>query len=159
MVKMKRLDSEILREVGALSRNIQTTTDGRFKKDGLKKGQYIFITRICENEGISLVELTQLLKVDKTTTTKAVQKLIDAGFIEKKRDSLDKRIWNLYPRMKAVGLYPLIIAEENRNIGTCYNGFDEEEMETVCRLIKKMRGNLEAHRRCDGGETADDTDR
>lgn len=32
-----------------------------------------------------------MLKVDKTTTTKAVQKLIELGYINKEQDESDKR--------------------------------------------------------------------
>lgn len=141
---MSLLESMILREIGAISRSIQTRTDVRFRDAGLQKGQFIFVTRICENPGINLVDLTQLLKVDKTTTTKAVKKLLEAGFIDRRKDSEDLRMWNLYPLKKALDLYPAIIAEENRNIDICYASLTEEEAAEVYRLIRKMRENLDA---------------
>ncbi|WP_376774609.1 MarR family winged helix-turn-helix transcriptional regulator [Clostridium thailandense] len=89
---MKTLDSHILREIGTLFRCIHSISDIKFKEINLQKGQFIFLTRICENQGINQIDLSNLLKVDKTTTTKAIQKLIEAGYIEKKRDDNDKRI-------------------------------------------------------------------
>jgi len=139
---MSLLKNNILREVGALSRCIQTVSDTRFRKYGLQKGQFIFITRICENEGINLIDLTQMLNVDKATTTKAVQKLIEAGFIEKKHDSTDKRMWNLYPKQKLIELYPLIITEENKNIEICFETLSEDEKLLAYQCIKKMRDSL-----------------
>jgi DNA-binding MarR family transcriptional regulator len=139
------LESNILREVGALSRSVQTISDTRFRKHCLQKGQFIFITRIFENVGINLIDLTQMLNVDKTTTTKAVQKLIQTGFIEKKRDNADKRMWNLYPKQKLIELYPLIIAEENKNIRICFETLSEDEKVLVYQCIKKMRDNLDKY--------------
>lgn len=143
MVTIKKLGSDILREIGTLSRSIHSISDLRFKELKLQKGQFTFLTRICENQGISLVNLSDLLKVDKTTTTKAIQKLIEAGYIDKKRDDFDKRIWRLFPREKALEIYSFIIDEENRNIEICFADMSAEEKILVRKLIKKMSGNIE----------------
>ena len=139
------LNSDILREIGALSRCINSINDVKFKEINLQKGQFTFLTRICENHGINLIDLSNLLKVDKTTTTKAVQKLIEAGYIHKERDAVDKRIWRLYPMEKAQEVYAFIIDEENRSIEICLNNFTSEEKDLVNNLVKKMRENIENH--------------
>jgi DNA-binding MarR family transcriptional regulator len=70
---VKKLDSCLLREIGVLLRVIHYVSDVKYKELKLQKGQFTFLTRICENPGISFVELSNMLKVDKTTTTKAVK--------------------------------------------------------------------------------------
>lgn len=141
---IKDLDSHILREIGALSRCIHSISDLKFKEINLQKGQFTFLTRICENQGINQIDLSNLLKVDKTTTTKAIQKLIEAGYINKKRDDIDKRMWRLYPKKKALEVYTFIIEEENRNIEVCFKNFNSNEKELVSKLVKKMRENIES---------------
>ena len=54
------------------------------KSINLEKGQYQFLTRIKENPGINQKKLSSLLLVDKTTTAKAVNKLVAKGYINKK---------------------------------------------------------------------------
>jgi len=142
-VIIKDLNNYILREIGTLSRCIHSISDIKFKELGIQKGQFIFLTRICENQGINLVDLSSLLKVDKTTTTKVVQKLIAEGFILKERDIEDKRMWRLFPENKALNAYEEIIEEENRNIDICFYNFSEEEKNTVYKLIKRMSENIE----------------
>ena len=66
------MNSDILREIGTLSRCIHFISDVKFKEISLQKGQFTFLTRICENQGINQIDLSNLLKVDKTTTTKAI---------------------------------------------------------------------------------------
>ncbi|MCD2347132.1 MarR family transcriptional regulator [Clostridium guangxiense] len=128
-----------------MSRCISYISDLKFKELKLQKGQFTFLTRICENNGINQVDLSNLLKVDKTTTTKAIQKLIDAGYIYKEKDEIDKRMWRLYPKKKALETYSVIIDEENRNIGVCFDKFSEKEKELVYELVKKMRKNIESN--------------
>ncbi|WP_349675072.1 MarR family winged helix-turn-helix transcriptional regulator [Clostridium drakei] len=127
-----------------MSRCIHSISDLKFKEINLQKGQFTFLTRICENQGINQIDLSNLLKVDKTTTTKAIQKLIEAGYIDKKRDDIDKRMWRLYPKEKALEVYTFIIEEENRNIEACFKNFNSEEKELVSKLVKKMRENIES---------------
>lgn len=126
-----------------LSRCIHAISDTKFKRLDLQKGQFIFLTRVCENPGINHVELANLLKADKTTTTKAIQKLIDAGYIRKARDDQDKRMWRLYPEQKGLATYDLVIDEENHNIRVCFNQLTEEEKEQALYLVQKMRENVE----------------
>ena len=54
-------------------------------------------------------ELSQLLMVDKTTTSKVVQKLIVEGLVNKDQDPLDKRSYHLNPTLKTEEVYETII--------------------------------------------------
>ncbi|MCI4866434.1 MarR family transcriptional regulator [Clostridioides difficile] len=140
---IKTLDSNILREVGTLSRAVNSINDIKYKELKLQKGQFTFLTRVCENPGINLVELSNMLKVDKATTTKAIQKLIKAGYIDKKQDKFDKRGYNLTPTDKSLEVYELIIEEENRSIEICFDNFTDEEKKVVTKLLEKMSKNVE----------------
>ncbi|WP_096401816.1 MarR family transcriptional regulator [Fusobacterium varium] len=140
---MKRLNSEILRKIGTLSRAIHSVSDIKYRELFLQKGQFIFLTRICENQGINFRELSRILAVDKSTTTKAVKKLIEAGYLNKEQDEKDKREYKLYPTKKALEVYELIIEEENRNIEICMEGLSKKEREIAENLLEKMSVNAE----------------
>jgi DNA-binding MarR family transcriptional regulator len=119
-------------------------SDLKFKQYHLQKGQFIFLTRICENQGINYIQLSNMLRVDKTTTTKAVQKLIASGYIRKVQDESDSRAYKLYPTPKALEVYELVIEEENTNIELCFTGFSTEEISIVYELVKRMSRNTES---------------
>lgn len=138
------LRSTVLRDIGALSRTIHAICDMKYRELNLQKGQYIFLTRICENGGISLKNLSIILKVDKTTTTKATQKLIVAGYIFKEKDDLDNRVYRLYPTDKGLRIYNTIIEEENRAISACFKGLSKQQISKVHDLINIMKENIES---------------
>lgn len=140
---IKELSNTLLRQIGTLSRTVHYISDIKYKELKLQKGQFTFLTRICENPGINFIDLSNMLKVDKATTTKAVQKLIEASYIEKKRDEKDKRGYNLNPTNKALEVYNLIIEEENKNINTCLKNFTEDDKNSINKLITKMSENIE----------------
>jgi len=138
-----KLDNEVLREVGMLARCIQSISDVEYRKFNLQRGQFIFLTRICESPGVNLIELSNILKVDKATTTKAVQKLMKEDYVLRERYEADKRGWHLYPSLKAQEIYQYIIQEENRSIEICFTGLSFAEQDVVYQLLKKMRKNIE----------------
>jgi len=126
-----------------LARCIQSISDIKYREIRLQRGQFIFLTRICECPGINLIELSNILKVDKATTTKAIQKLMEEDYVLRERNSADKRMWHLFPSLQAQEIYPYIIQEENRNIEICFDRFSPEERDTVYQLLKRMRENIE----------------
>lgn len=139
-----KLNSTVLRDIGALSRTIHAICDMKYRELNLQKGQFIFLTRVCENDGISLKNLSIILKVDKTTTTKATQKLIAAGYILKEKDDIDNRVYRLYPSEKGLCIYKTIIEEENRAISACFKGLSKQQISKVHDLLNIMKENIES---------------
>ena len=137
------IEKLILREIGAVSRCIYSIGDIKYKDKNLQRGQFIFLLRICENQGINLIELSNLMKVDKTTSTKAVQKLINEGYLEKKEDSLDRRVWRVYPTLKGQEVYRYIAHEEEKSSEIYYKDFSKKEKEDLFILLEKMKKNIE----------------
>jgi len=91
---------EMLREIGMIARALDSTSIIEFKEYDLTKGQYLYLGRICENPGIIQVKLAEMIKVDRTTAARAIQKLEMNGFIEKKDDQHNKKIKKLFPTEK-----------------------------------------------------------
>lgn len=142
---MRELEFKVLRFVGTLSRAINSKADFKYKKFDLQKGQYMFLTRVCENPEINFVNLSNMLKVDQATTTKAVKKLIDIGYLNKEQDENDKREYKLTPTKKALEIYEFIIEEEIKQLEISFKGFSEEEKQMATKLIERMSENIEAY--------------
>lgn len=140
---MAELKYTVLREIGAIARSIQSLCDMRYKSWGLQKGQFIFLTRICEYPGINQNQLTELVRVDKTTTAKAVQKLEALDYIARETDQADGRARLLTPSPRAMAIYKLLIEDENQNLERCLAGFTPDEIRTASELLSRMRDNLD----------------
>lgn len=145
MKGIKNLDDKVLRFVGILARSISSSGDIKYREFNIQKGQHMFLTRICENSEINFVDLSNMLKVDKTTTTKAVNKLVEIGYVNKQQDDNDKRGYKLTATKKGLEIYNLLIEEENRQIQICFKSFSEEEKQAVTKLLKRMSENIEEY--------------
>ena len=121
------MDKEILREIGQIYRSVNSFSDYVMKSINLEKGQYQFLVRIKENPGINQKTLSSLLLVDKTTTAKAVNKLVIKGYIDKEVDVIDKRNFNLYLTEKGKKTCVFLDKEEKFGIGVFLKKLTEEQ--------------------------------
>lgn len=135
--------AEILREIGMIARALDSISNIEFKELELTKGQYLYLVRICENPGIIQGQLLDLIKVDRSTATRALQKLESHGFIEKLGDPGNKKIKKIYPTEKARQTYPFIIRENEHSNAVALDGFTEQEALEAERYLRRIRQNIE----------------
>ncbi|MBT2581262.1 MarR family transcriptional regulator [Planococcus sp. ISL-109] len=135
--------TEILREIGMIARALDSISNIEFKELELTKGQYLYVVRICENPGIIQEQLLDLIKVDRSTATRAIQKLEHNGFIEKHSDPDNKKIKRIYPTEKAERVYPIIIRENDYSNNVALDGFSDEEAAIVLDYLHRIRKNIE----------------
>ena len=134
---------KILREIGMIARALDSISNIEFKEFDLTKGQYLYLVRICENPGIIQEQLVDMIKVDRSTATRAIQKLEINGFIEKKEDPHNKKIKRLFPTEKGKKVYPFIKRENDYSNLVALEGFSEKEAETTFDLLQRIRKNIE----------------
>lgn len=138
------LQSTIFREIDNLARHINNTYENIFKKYGLQRGQFVFISRIVENKSINLKELAHAVRVDKTTVTKATQKLEEAGYITKQIDITDNRIIHLTPTDKCINIYESIIREKNDIINNIINKFPSKDVTSYIDMTRSLNEYLDS---------------
>lgn len=134
---------EILREIGMIARSLDSISNIEFKQYKLTKGQYLYLVRICENPGIIQEKLADMIKVDRTTAARAIQKLELNGFISKHDDANNKKIKKLFPTEKGMEVYPFIKNEHDYSNKVALAGFSEDEADTIFHLLQRVRKNIE----------------
>ncbi|MBI9101452.1 MAG: winged helix-turn-helix transcriptional regulator [Spirochaetales bacterium] len=114
----------------------------RLEHLGIGSGQFAFINHISRNEGISQKDLSRRVVVDKATTAKAVRKLIDRGYIEKRVNETDNRIHNLFLTERGWEILPELKRVRRENSEVLKEGMSVEEEELVEKILKKMLKNI-----------------
>src|SRR5690349_20111453 len=134
---------EILREIGMIARALDSISNIEFKEYDLTKGQYLYLKRICENPGIIQEKLDEMIKVDRTTASRALKKLEISGCIEKKNDEHNQKIKKLFPTEKGKKIYPFIKRENDYSNKVALEGLSKKEVETLFHLLQRVRKNVE----------------
>lgn len=134
---------EILRDIGAIARALDSISNIEFKELDLTKGQYLYVTRICENPGIIQEKVAELLKVDRTTASRAIQKLETKGFVEKRHEIGNKKNKQLFPTDKSLKIYPFLKREGDYSNARALDGFSPEEIDSIHDFLNRIRQNIE----------------
>lgn len=135
--------TEILRDIGVIARALDSIANIEFKEFHLTRGQYLYLVRIVEKPGIIQEKLAEMIKVDRTTTARAIKKLEHNGFIEKQADTKNKKNKKLYPTEKGIETAAIIFKENDYSNRVALSEFSKEEAETISMLLERVRKNVE----------------
>jgi DNA-binding MarR family transcriptional regulator len=126
-----------------IARALDSIANIEFKEYDLTRGQYLYLVRICENPGIIQEKLAEMIKVDRTTASRAIKKLEANGFIEKRADSTNKKIKKIFPTEKGKAIAPNISKENDHSERVALQGMSEEETALLRGLLQRVRNNVE----------------
>ena len=135
--------AEILRGIGMIARALDSIANIEFKEYDLTRGQYLYLIRICENPGIIQEKLAEMIKVDRTTASRAIKKLEANGFIEKRADAANRKIKRIFPTEKGKAIAPNISRENEHSERVALQGLSEEEATVLSGLLQTVRKNVE----------------
>lgn len=105
-------------------------------------GQYAFLIRISENEGINHKDLSHLVKIDRANTTRAAKKLEEVGYIRSEQDPEDRRVQRLYLTDKGRDIIPVIKQELTTVSQIMSQGLSSEEQEHLTSMLETIENNV-----------------
>ena len=133
--------SSIGRQISILYRYGQSYISKKLETYNIGSGQYIFLSALYRNDGISQEELSAYLKIDKATTAKAVKKLIKDGYIRRDIDTSDKRAYKVFLTAKAIAVIPIVQEAAKNWENKVSSGLTEEEKRLIEELLHQMAQN------------------
>ena len=132
----------VLREIGIIARALDSIANIEFRDIELARGQYLYLVRIAENPGIIQEELSELLKVDRSTVARSVKKLEAKGLVHQKAAKDNKKNKEWFVTEKGEKLYPLILAENAYSEETSLQGFSQAEAQALEKMLVRVRENI-----------------
>ena len=138
---MKRI--EVLRDIGKITRALDSIANIEFKEYQLSKGQYLYLIRIFENPGIIPDRLAEMIKVDRTTAARAIKKLEEKGFIRKEADDVNKKIRRLFVTEDGAKLVPIIQLENQYSDQIALQNLSKKEIEAFSKALKIVAATVD----------------
>ncbi|CAI2603776.1 hypothetical protein AKUH4B504J_00230 [Apilactobacillus kunkeei] len=131
-----------LRKIGVIARSLDSISNIEFKEYELSKGQYLYLVRIGEKPGIILQQLCEMICVDKTTGSRAVNNLVKANLIRKEISKNNRKNQLLYLTEKGKEMYYIVERENNYSNEVALSGFSASERETFNQLLDRAKANV-----------------
>ncbi len=105
---------------------------------GLTNMQHLILEGLWYQEGATAAELGKFLILDKATVSGIIDRLDDAGWIEKRLDKNDKRSFRLYPSNKANDIKNNLIDVRKKGNDLLLADFTLEEKILFKRLLRSL---------------------
>ena len=129
--------------IGEISRAAHIYFQNDFKEYSIGHAQVRTLNFIAHNEGITQVQLSDYLKLDKSSITSQLRILENNGYIKRKISHHDARVHQIFITDKTKE-----ILEPLKNIFSTWSnvlldGLSESEKKNVFLLLEKMRKNAQ----------------
>lgn len=136
---MKRYEAEgIGRYISYLHRLGASFLSKEYNQYEIGFGQYQFLLRLYLRDGISHEDLTEQVCVDKATTTRAIKRLEEKGFVEVMTNEKDKRKYNIYLTKKALDQKEEILDISKKWEKQLTDGLKQDELDQLFYLLRKI---------------------
>lgn len=134
--------------ISMLYRHGRCYMDTAMNKFELGSGQYIFLLFLYKSNGTSQDEISKSLDIDKATTARAITKLEEKGFLERKVDEFDKRINRINLTQKSYDIQDEIKEFSKRWNDIILEGVTDREQEILKPLLLKISENASIYKNC-----------
>ncbi len=113
----------------------------RLKGFGLTNVQYLVLEALWLFPGITGIELSKILNIDKATLSGIIDRLHKGGWIEKREDINDRRIFRLYASQKSLDIKDELIHIRKRANEKLLSNFSLEEKILFKRFLLEILEN------------------
>lgn len=139
---MRRMTDTLGFLMSDVSRQMRRRFDERARSSGATGAQWRALKILERREGLKQGQLAELLEVEPITACRMIDRLEEAGLVERRRDPTDRRAWLIYLTNKA---RPLL--DELRIIGAtmieeALQGLSLRQRDQFIGSLNTIRANL-----------------
>ena len=128
-------------EIGETAHALRKAFDRLAVGMGVTRAQWKVLFKLTRNPGLRQVELADMLDLEPITLCRIVDRLEEAGLVERTRDPEDRRAWRLHVTAKAQPLIEKLQAVGVELVGKAFAGIDREDIETTRKVLAQVREN------------------
>lgn len=135
---------EVAWELGETSRMLRRQFNRSAASVGATSAQWRAMFRLSREPGMKQVELADRLDVEPITAGRTIDRLEQAGLVERRRDPVDRRVWRLYLTDKADPMIERLKLVAGDVLVAAMDGIDPKEIEALRSVLVRIRENVSA---------------
>ncbi len=125
-------------------RALQRELESRIRPYGITLGMWYFLRVLWEEDGLSQRELSDRVGISEPTTVTALHAMEKRGLVVRVQNTGDRRKSNIYLTQPARALRELLLPTAREVNRTATVDLSRSEIETLKRILTKIRENLAA---------------
>jgi len=128
-------------EIGETAHALRKAFDRLAVGLGVTRAQWKVLFKLTRTPGLRQVELADMLDLEPITLCRIVDRLEEAGLVERSRDPDDRRAWRLHVTAKAQPLIDKLQTIGAELVEQAFTGIDPQDIETTRRVLARVREN------------------
>ncbi len=133
---------DLLFEINETARALRRVFDQRAATVGVTRPQWRVLARLKRDPGLRQVEMAERLDMEPITLCRIVDRLEEAGLVERKPDPADRRAWRLELTEKAMPLVKKLRALAHEFAMEATAGMKEDELRGFQQQLAAIRANV-----------------
>lgn len=135
-------------EIAETAHALRRSFDRRAATLGVTRAQWKVLFRLSRQPGLRQVELADKLDVEPITLSRIIDRLAEAGLVERTPDPADRRAWRLQVTETAQPLIAKLRTLADGLIDDAFTGVSDDEMDRMRINLARIRENLAAAESC-----------
>jgi len=128
-------------EIGETAHALRKAFDRRAVGMGVTRAQWKVLFRLERVPGLRQIELADLLDIEPITLSRIVDRLEEAGLVERVADPADRRAWRLHVTAKAQPLIGKLHAVADEMIAEAFAGIEPDHIAITREVLTRVREN------------------
>ena len=128
-------------EIGETAHSLRKAFDRLAVGLGVTRAQWKVLFKLTRTPGLRQVELADMLDLEPITLCRIVDRLEEAGLVERTRDPADRRAWRLHVTAKAQPLIEKLQAVGAELVEQAFAGIDAEDIDLTRGVLARIREN------------------
>ena len=129
----------ILPEIGETAHAVRKAFTRRAASVGVTGAQWKVLFKLTLKPGLRQTDLADLLDIEPITLTRIVDRLQEAGLVERTPDPTDRRAWRLHVTEKAQPVVGKLRAIADEMTAEAFAGIDPNEIEVTRKVLARVR--------------------
>lgn len=125
-----------------VARLIRTHADQEARRFGMTRAQWAVLARIEHQQGLKQSELAEILDLAPISLTRLIDRLCDAGLIERRNDPQDRRAKRLYLTPAARPVLEKLHGAGEGIMAALLQGIERKDAERILAHFETMKDNL-----------------
>jgi DNA-binding MarR family transcriptional regulator len=127
---------------GDIARLMRKRFDAAARDCGVTGPQWRLLMIVSKYPGINQGQLAERLEVEPITVCRMVDRMEQAGLLERRADPHDRRARRIHPADNAETLINTLQQRGRHMVATATHDLSKEERETLVTLLERIRANL-----------------
>ena len=128
-------------EIGETAHALRKAFDRHAVGLGVTRAQWKVLFKLTRTPGLRQVELADMLDLEPITLCRILDRLEEAGLVERVRDPEDRRAWRLHVTAKAKPLVDKLQSVGAELVEQAFAGIDREDIELTRDVLTRIREN------------------